>query len=498
MFLFILAPPRRSQIADITLTLPDPAPICRPEHRRRIVAAAVLASSMGFIDSSVTAIALPAIRASLGGTLEQAQWVSGAYLLTLSALILVGGATSDRFGIVRVFAAGIVTFVVSSMFCMLAQSMDQMNIARAVQGIGAAFMVPGSMTLIARAHPRKERGAALGLWAAAATATTAAGPLLGGLLLTFGGPEIWRAVFALNLPLGIGALWLLWRYTMFDAGLPGTRIDWPGAALATLALGLMARALTTEGHTLPLLAGAVLASLLFVWRERATPDPMIRLGMFRNRGFALANLATLFLYIGVTGVMFYLPMTALSVWNVSAFLVTAAFVPVSLLITLVSARAGRWADRFGPGPLMALGSALVSAGYAGMAWAAPGGHFLTQIVPFMCVVGLGMALVVAPLTAAVMEYAIEAEQGVASGINNALARVSGLIAVALMGRVARWSYGPVTEGMPGFGLPGAGSAHVSAVGAAFGDIAAVSAVLALAAAVTAAMMGRRQGAAVTR
>lgn len=456
-----------------------------------IVAAAVMASSMGFIDNSVTAIALPAIRASLGGTLAQAQWVSGAYLLTLSSLILVGGATSDRFGIVRVFVAGIVTFVISSVLCMMAQSMDQMNIARAAQGIGAAFMVPGSMTLIARAYPREERGAALGLWTAAATATTASGPILGGLLLTFGGADIWRAVFALNLPLGIGALWLLWRYTLPDAGRPGTRIDWPGAALATLALGLMAEGLTTEGHSLPLLAAAVLFALLFIWREAFTPAPMIPLAMFRNRSFALANLATLFLYVGVTGVMFYLPMTALSVWGVSAFAVTAAFIPVSVLITLVSAWAGRMADRLGPGPLMAIGSAAVCAGYAGMAWAAPGGQFFSQIVPFMCLVGLGMALVVAPLTAAVMAYARETEQGAASGINNAVARVSGLIAVALMGRVARWSYGPVAADMPGFGLPGAGITHIAAVGAAFGHIAAASAALALAAAVTAALIRGR-------
>ena len=473
------------------MTLTDPAPICRPEHRLLIMAAAVLASSMGFIDSSVTAIALPAMRASLGGTLAQAQWVSGAYLLTLSALILVGGATSDRFGIVRVFAGGIVLFVVSSALCAGAQSMVQMNLARGLQGVGAAFMVPGSMTLIARAYPKEERGAALGLWAAAATATTALGPVLGGLLLTLGGADVWRAVFALNLPLGVAALGLLWRHTLPDAGRPGTRIDWPGAALATLALGLMAEALTTEGHSLALLAGAGLAAVLFVWREAVTPAPMIRLALFRDRGFALANLATLFLYVGVTGVMFYLPMTALSAWGISAFQVTAAFLPVSVLITLLSAPAGRLADRVGPGPLLAVGAALVAAGYGGIAWAAPGGQFFGHIVPFMAVVGFGLALIVAPLTVAVMACVGDSEQGAASGINNAVARVSGLIAVALMGRVARWSYGPVSAAMPGFGLPGSGAAHVAAVSAGFGHIAAVSAVLALASAVTAALMGRR-------
>lgn len=473
------------------MTPPEPAPICRPEHRRLIVAAAVLASSMGFIDSSVTSIALPAIRSSLGGTLAQAQWVAGAYLLTLSSLILVGGATSDRFGIVRVFGLGIAAFILSSVACTLSTNMTQMNLARALQGVGAAFMVPGSMTLIARAYPRAERGAALGLWAAAATATTAAGPVLGGLALTLGGPEIWRLVFALNLPLGLAALALLWRYTIPDAGRPGTPVDLPGAILATLALGLMAEGLTQDRHGALLLTLSALAAALFVAREATTPAPMIRLSMFAARGFAMANLATLFLYVGVTGVMFYLPMTAISVWGVTPFTVTAAFLPISVLITLLSGRAGRLADRVGAGPLMAAGSALVACGYTALTWAA-GGNFLTHIVPCMVVVGLGMALVVAPLTAAVMAYATEAEQGAASGINNAVARVASLIAVALMGSLARWSYGPVTPGLPGFGLPGQSAAHIAATSASFGHIAALSAALAAIAALTSALIPRHR------
>jgi len=472
------------------VTEADPAPICRPEHRSLVMAAAVMASSMGFIDGSVTSIALPAIRATLGGSLAQAQWVSGSYLLTLSALILVGGATSDRFGVVRVFIGGIAAFVVSSALCAVAQTMDQMNIARALQGVGAAFMVPGSMTMIARAYPRAERGAALGLWAAAATATTAFGPVLGGLLLTMGGPEVWRAVFALNLPLGAGALWLLWRYTMPDAGRPGTRIDGLGALLATLALGLMAEGFTRVGWALPLLLAAVVTASLFLWREAVTPAPMIRLAMFRDAGFALTNLATLLLYIAITGVMFYLPMTALSVWGISAFQVAAAFLPVSVLITVLSRYTGRLADRVGPGPLMAVGSALVAVGYASIALTAPQGRFFAHIVPFMALVGVGMALVVAPLTAAVMAYAKDSEQGAASGINNAVARVAGLIAVALMGRVARWSYGPVTAAHPGFGLPGGDVGHIAASGLAFSHIAWGSAALALAAAVTSALIRR--------
>lgn len=455
--------------------------------------AAVLASSMGFIDSSVTAIALPAIRASLGGSLAAAAWVAGAYLLTLSALILAGGAMADRFGTVRVYVTGIVVFVLSSALCTLAQSMLQMNLARAVQGAGAALMVPGSMTLIARAYPREERGAALGLWAAAATATTAFGPVLGGALLSAGGAEAWRAIFALNLPLGAAALVLLHRFTLPDPGRPGTPVDLVGAGLATLSLGALAWGLTHEGPALPaLLPVSALAALAFLWHEARTPAPMIRLSIFAHRGFALANLATLLLYVALSGVMFYLPMTAIAACGISPLGVTAAFLPTSVVITLLSRPMGRLADRHGPGPLMSLGAALAALGYGLLSWAAPGGQFFTHVVPVMFLVGLGLSMVVAPLTAAVMEYAPEADQGAASGINNAVARASGLIAVSLMGLVVRAAYGPVTPGMPGFGLPGTSPAHLAATAHAFSQLAALAACLALASSVTSALIGRRR------
>ncbi len=456
------------------------------------MAAAVMASSMGFIDSSVTAIALPAIRASLGGSLGAGTWVAGAYLLTLSSLILAGGAMGDRFGVVRVYAAGIAVFIGSSAFCMLAQTMLQLNLARAIQGVGAAFMVPGSMTLISRAYPRDARGAALGLWAACATATTALGPVLGGLLLTLGGAEVWRAIFALNLPLGAAALWLLYRFATPDNGRPDTPIDLIGAALATVGLGLFAWALTQDTPSLLLLTLSAGVMVLFLLREATTGAPMIRLGMFRNRTFALANLATLLLYIAISGVMFYLPMTAITAWGVSPIGVTAAFLPTSLIISSLSTTTGRLADRVGPGPVMAMGAALVAAGYGLMAWAAPMAQFFSHIVPMMVLVGLGLALVVAPLTAAVMAYAEDHDQGAASGINNAVARASGLIAVALMGLIARASYGPVSPEHPGFGLAGQTRSHAAATSLAFGHIATLSAALALAAACAAAAIGKRR------
>ena len=453
-----------------------------------LLAAAVLASAMGFIDSSVTAIAIPSIRASLGGTLAAAEWVQGGYLLVLTSLILAGGAMSDRFGVVRVFQGGILAFMASSLLCALAPSMVLMIAARGLQGLGAAFMVPGSMTLVSRAYARQDRGRALGVWAAASTATTAGGPILGGLVLTLGGSGAWRAIFALNLPLGAGALWLLARHAVPDAGRPGTPVDLWGAALATVGLGALALALT-EGAALALPAAgvAVLAGVAFVWLEARLPAPMIRLGLFADRRFSAVNLATLLLYIGLNGVSFYLPMTAISAWHVTPLGVTAAFLPISVLIALFSARAGRLADRIGPGWPMTLGCLIVALAYALIATFAPRQDFWHMTAPFCILTGLGLALLVAPLTAAVMAHAPDADQGAASGINNATARAAALVAVALMGRIAAVSYGPVSGTMPGFALPYASAAHQAATSLAFAHIAATSACLALAAAVISAL-----------
>ena len=467
------------------MNTPPPLTRSKPGY---LLAAAVMASAMGFIDSSVTAIALPAIRASLGGTLATAEWVQAGYLLAVTSLVLVGGAMSDRFGVVRVFQGGIAAFMAASLLCALAPSMPLMIAARVLQGLGAAFMVPGSMTLVSRAYDRADRGRALGLWAAASTATTAAGPILGGLVLTLGGAEVWRVIFALNLGLGAGALWLLARHAIPDAGRPGTPVDLWGAVLATVGLGSMAVALTEgEAVALPAAALAVAAAVAFVWLESRLRAPMIRLDLFHNRQFSAVNLATLLLYIGLNGVSFYLPMTAISIWHITPLGVTAAFLPISISIALLSGRAGRLAERVGFGWPLTIGSLMVALAYGLIAHFAPAQDFWHLTAPFCLLTGLGLALVVGPLTACVMAAAPESDQGAASGINNATARAAGLIAVALMGRIALWSYGPVSADKPGFALAHASTAHNAASSLAFGHIAATCSVLALAAAAVSAL-----------
>ena len=464
-----------------------PVSFCADGDRRIILWAAILASSMGFIDGSVTSIAMPAMREALGATLAQAQWINAAYLLSLSSLVLVGGAMGDRFGIARIFSLGIVIFVAGSLACAAALTPDLMIAARAAKGVGAALMVPGSMAMVSRAYPRAERGRALGLWAAASTLTTALGPVLGGMFVTWGGEVGWRLIFALNLPLGLAALWLIRGRTPGDIGKPGVRVDLPGGLLATLGLGLMAWALTEAGAPVWIAFAAVASLAAFlVWEARA-PAPMLRLGLFRNRTLAVTNLVTFALYFALNGVMFYLPMTAVSAWKVTALEVTAAFLPISILIGILSAPAGRMADRWGAGPLMATGSGLVACAYAGLWLAAPHGQFWAHVVPLTALAGLGLGLVVAPLTAAAMQGAEDGEQGAASGINNAVARVAGLVAIALQGRIAAAAYG---SGAPGFGVTGDTPGHLAATGAAFGSVALTASLMAALAAVLALLVAR--------
>ena len=464
---------------------------CDPGNRRWILLAAILASAMGFIDGSVVAIALPAMRASLGADLAQATWINNAYLLPLSALILVGGAAGDRYGVARVFKAGIALFVLASLAVALAPGPLTMIAARAVKGVAAAAMVPGSLAIIARAYPRAERGGAIGLWAAASAVTTAFGPVLGGALLSLGGAEAWRIVFALNLPLGALAFWILARKVGRDAAGSDDPLDWPGALLATLALGLGAWALTAGAGGPParaLALGGLLALAAFLAREARTAHPMMPLGLFRDRTFAAANLATFLLYFALSAVLFYLPQTVIAGWGRPAAQMSTVFVPFSAAMALLGPVFGRLADRVGPGPPIGAGAALVAAAFAGLALTMPMQSFWGAVLPLMALMGLGMSAVVSPLSAAVMGAAPDEATGAASGINNAVSRMAGLVAVASMGAVAARAYAAAGGGGAGYGAEGADPA---AMNAAFAAVAWITAGMAAAAAAVALLLIRR-------
>lgn len=474
-----------------------PQDITDPQSRRFVLVAAIVASSMGFIDGSVISIAIPSIRADLGATLADAQWVSNAYLLFLSALTLLGGAAGDRFGLRRTFGLGIALFTLASIACAIAPAPGLLIVARAIQGIGAAFMVPGSLAIIAKAYPKESRGQAIGIWAAASSITSVAGPIVGGLMLTGLGDWSWRLVFAINLPLGLLALGLLWLKVAPDKVETDRRLDVFGAALATVALMFVSYGFTGDGsestpplsHTLLWCGlGLVLAVGFIIWEAQAK-SPMLPLRLFANLGFSGANGLTFALYFALGGTMFFLPMTMIGGWGESPATVSLTLLPLGIILTALSSFSGKWADRYGPGPLIALGSLIVAFAFIAMGLTAPMHSPWFAVLPSVALLGLGMGLVVSPLSTAVMTSVEDGDTGVASGVNNAVARVAGLVAVALLGAVVGQVFEqalgsaaelPIFFGMPAEGLNAEEEVlRLGATDAAFATIAYITAALSL-------------------
>jgi EmrB/QacA subfamily drug resistance transporter len=465
--------------------------------------AAILGSALGFIDGSVVAIAIPAMRGNLGATLIEAQWISNAYALTLSALILAGGAGGDKFGLRRTLVVGIALFIGASLVCALAPGPLFLIVARAVQGVGAAIMVPGSLAIIAKAYPKKERGRAIGIWAAASALTTALGPVLGGVLLSAFDDSVWRWIFGINLPLGGLAIWFLVAKVPADAPDKERALDLGGAALATVSLGALAYGFTVFGtvtvlHSAVWVAGGLLVMAAFLVWEKRQREPMVDLGLFASRSFSGANVSTFFLYFALSAILFYLPMLLIAGWSLSEAETGFIFLPLSLAIALLSGPVGRASDSIGPRLPIAAGSLVVAAAFGGLALLAGAGvhSFWFGIFPLMALMGLGMALVVSPLSTAIMTSVEDRDTGAASGINNAVARMAGLFAVAAMGGVAALRYASVLgEGggsAPGFGEPPANalpaeveSARLAASDAAFAAVAWVTAGLCVVSAATA-------------
>lgn len=479
------------------------ASFCPPANRIHVLVAAILASSMGFIDGSVLSIATPAIRADLGASLADAQWISNAYLLFLASLLLIGGAAGDRFGLRNVFAFGICLFVAASLVCALAPTPLFLIVARAVQGLGAALMVPGSLAIIAKAYPREERGKAIGLWSSFSSLTTILGPVIGGLVLTGLGDWSWRLVFAINLPLGGIALALLLLKVPPDEPEAGRRLDLAGGGLVTVALLLIAFGLTGGEGGAPLLSHlvvycgiGVVVLLAFLWWEGRSPAPMLPLQHFRNIAFSGAQGLTFALYFALAAVTFFLPMTMIGGWGVTAAEVSIAFLPFGIALTVLSPLAGRLSDRFGPGPMIAIGALIVAVSFALLGFLAPLQDVWLGVLPVIVLMGIGMSAVVSPLSTAVMTSVADRDTGLASGVNNAVARVAGLLAIALMGGVAAFVFERALGGMAElplfFGLrpeaplaPEAELARLAANNAAFATIAYSNAALALLSAVIA-------------
>ena len=424
------------------------------ERRKRLtLVATILGSSMAFIDGSVVNIALPAIQQALHADAASTQWIVNAYLLLLGALVLVGGSAADFYGRRRIFLLGTAVFTTASIACGLAPNITLLVVSRAVQGLGAALLTPASLAMLGATFDQHERSHAIGIWAGVGALTSAAGPVLGGWLVDH---VSWRAIFLLNVPLAIAAAGLAIFFASESRDDKAKRLDWIGAVaiaigLAAITWGLSAIPASGFHDTNVLAALGVGAAFLlsFVaieaqFHERA----MMPLSLYRSRNFSGTNALTLLLYFALGGALYYLPFGLIRLGGYSATQAGAALLPFALIMGFGASFAGTLSDRFGPRLSLTAGPLIAACGLTLLAFADLGKSYWIGVFPAICVLAIGMTITVPPLTSTVMASVGEARAGIASGVNNAVARVASLFAVAALGAVLFASFSHHLAGLP--------------------------------------------------
>jgi EmrB/QacA subfamily drug resistance transporter len=408
-------------------------------RQRLTLFTAILGSAVVTIDSSVINVALPAIARDLGGGLSAQQWVSNAYLLSLGSLILVGGSLGDIYGERRVFEVGVAAFGVVSIACALAPTIGVLIAARALQGAAGALVTPSSLAIIVGAFAPKERGAAIGSWTAWGSIAAIIGPLAGGLIVD---QVSWRWIFVVNVPLVAGTLLLIRAAVPASTGTAERRVDFAGAGLCALGLGGVVFALIEEpqyGWGSPMilitLIGGIVSFASFLAYERRAPEPMLKLELFTHRNFAVGNVETLSMYAGLSILFFFLTIYLQEVAGYSALNSGLTTLPVTLVMFVLSRRFGALADRYGPRLFMGGGPLIAAAGILLLARVGRHVSYATDLLPALLIFAVGLSMTVSPLTATVLADADESDAGIASAINNQVARVAGLIGVSVIGVV---------------------------------------------------------------